>query len=181
VPRDRRHDPFLKAIDADPLDAAPHLIYADWLTENGFEDEAQEHRFRGSILSDPYDAGVRWKYAEWLFRHDRKAEGWQEQWLAAAFSGKSFRGYDVYTRRTIPDRGYWGRRLQELFRAHPEILVIVVGEGYLANSGFRHDRGRWKHNPLTGTRTRVGFKSPILYYRKASRAHGGGCTGAWVA
>jgi hypothetical protein len=56
-----------------------------------------------------------------------------------------------------------------------------VAERYLANNGFRHDRGRWKHNPATGTRTRVGFKSPILYYRKATEtSHDSGYSGAWV-
>jgi uncharacterized protein (TIGR02996 family) len=161
--RDRPRDPFLKAIEAAPLDAAPRLIFADWLTENGFDDEAQEQRFLGAILSDPYDSRLRAAYAAWLSGQGRTDDSRQEAWLAAVFSGKRFPAYEVYTRRNVPEKGYWARRLRELFEAHPETLVIVVGERYLANNGFRHDRGRWKHNPATGTRTRVGFKSPILY------------------
>ncbi len=35
--------PFEDAIAADPWDAAPHLIYSDWLLENGMDDLAAYH------------------------------------------------------------------------------------------------------------------------------------------
>jgi uncharacterized protein (TIGR02996 family) len=179
----RQNDPksaFLKAIDADPLDAAPHLISADWLTENGLDEEAQDQRFLGSIMSDPYNPRLRADYADWMADQGRKAEARQERWLARVFTGRKFRKYDVYTRRTIPAKGYWLRRLPEVFKAHPEILVVVVSEEYLANSGFRRDYGRWAYDRRTRTRRRVGFRSPILFYRKATRAHRSGASGAWV-
>jgi uncharacterized protein (TIGR02996 family) len=181
MPRDRTQEAFLKAIEADPREASPRLIYADWLTENRFDDEADEQRFLASLLSDPYDSRLRAAYASWLDGQGRADDSRQQAWLAEAFSGKRFPAYEVYTRRTIPEKGYWARRLRELFEAHPEILVIVVGVGSFADNRFRLDRGQWKHNPAAGTRTRVGFKSPILYYRKATaRSHDSNYSGAWV-
>ena len=38
---------FEKAIDDNPLDATTHLVYADWLQENGEEDEAAFRRAMG--------------------------------------------------------------------------------------------------------------------------------------
>lgn len=38
---------FEKAIDANPLDSTTHLVYADWLQENGHEQEAAFRRAMG--------------------------------------------------------------------------------------------------------------------------------------
>jgi uncharacterized protein (TIGR02996 family) len=171
--KDGRRDAFLQAIEADAQDAAPRLSHADWLDENGFSEEAEEQRLRVAILSDPCQSGLRSCYAQWLAGHGRQSEARQEAWLARAFSGGKFDQYEAYTRRNLPG-------LRELFAEYPEILVIVGGTEFLARCGFRHDRGRWAYNPATGSRCRVGFKSPILYYRKATRRHNGGFSGAWV-
>lgn len=37
-------DVFEKTLNEDPYDKTSRLIYADWLSENGFDDEAEFHR-----------------------------------------------------------------------------------------------------------------------------------------
>jgi uncharacterized protein (TIGR02996 family) len=43
------HEPFLNAIEADPLDPAPRLVYADWLDDRGLPDEADRQRVAAKI------------------------------------------------------------------------------------------------------------------------------------
>jgi uncharacterized protein (TIGR02996 family) len=56
---------FLAAIDENPCDQAPRLVYADWLDENGYEDEAAEMRESAagcdlaSTLKGMFDPGDR--------------------------------------------------------------------------------------------------------------------------
>jgi uncharacterized protein (TIGR02996 family) len=56
---------FLAAIEASPTDQAPRLVYADWLDENGFEEEATEMRASAggcdlaSVLKEMFGPGDR--------------------------------------------------------------------------------------------------------------------------
>jgi uncharacterized protein (TIGR02996 family) len=43
---------FEKAIDENPMDSVNHLVYADWLDENGEHDEADFRRSMGEWLAD---------------------------------------------------------------------------------------------------------------------------------
>jgi uncharacterized protein (TIGR02996 family) len=60
----RERNAFLKAIEADPLDEVRRLVFADWLQENGEEDEADRQRAWVAAykylapLADPYDEGI---------------------------------------------------------------------------------------------------------------------------
>jgi hypothetical protein len=119
-------------------------------------------------------------YAAGLTGRGRKDDAKQQARMAAVFLGGRFPAYDVYTRRTVPETGYRSHRLTEPLGTHLEILVRVVGMGYLASRGFRHDRGRWAYNFKTGTRTRARFRFPFLYYRKATSLQGSAYAGAWV-
>jgi uncharacterized protein (TIGR02996 family) len=43
---------FEKAIDSDPLETTNHLVYADWLQENGEEEEAAFRRAMGNWIGE---------------------------------------------------------------------------------------------------------------------------------
>ena len=45
------HQPFLNKINAEPDEAFPRLVYADWLDEKGLTDEAdRQRRFKQSLV-----------------------------------------------------------------------------------------------------------------------------------
>lgn len=46
---------FEANIDADPLDATNHLVYADWLQDHGHDDEAAFRRAMGEWVSMGHD------------------------------------------------------------------------------------------------------------------------------
>lgn len=53
---------FLDALKEDPYDEASHRAYADWLDENGFDDESLIHR-------------------EWSAERQRESEGWLKEFV----------------------------------------------------------------------------------------------------
>lgn len=62
-------DPFLRAIEENPDDPDTHLVFADWLEDQGDPAAGRYHRERGlilPILNDPDDDSLRLKYAEVL-------------------------------------------------------------------------------------------------------------------
>src|SRR5262245_40445265 len=51
--------PFLAAIAERPGDALPRLMFADWLEERGYDQEASDQRLRA------FNGGARWRPESW--------------------------------------------------------------------------------------------------------------------
>ena len=49
---------FEKSIDANPLDATTHLVYADWLDEHDQPDEAAFRRSMGGWMQDEFSSKI---------------------------------------------------------------------------------------------------------------------------
>lgn len=54
-----RHPAFEQAIDENPLEATNHVVYADWLDEQGEHDEAAFRRSMGEWVGDKRNSIVR--------------------------------------------------------------------------------------------------------------------------
>jgi uncharacterized protein (TIGR02996 family) len=138
----RRH--FTKAIEASPHDADLRLVFADWLEETGHTVEADGQRLLAAVLKEPYDTRARWHYATWLDDHRREREARLHQWIVLLLLGEdlpdmviSRRGVEqvddgdgeFQTERPLPAeaRRTLESRARELFAAHPDVYLVVVG------------------------------------------------------
>lgn len=68
---DEEYQSFQQAIDADPLDSANHLVFADWLQEQGHHDESDFRRALGEWIADPGtpDPVGHTKFYPWVMPH----------------------------------------------------------------------------------------------------------------
>src|SRR5262245_1798727 len=98
---------FEEAIRANPLDPNIHLIYADWLEEQGLDVEGHGRRLLGTVLADPYNSDLRSKYGDWLDGRGHHREARQERWLSGAIRGKVPEGVAVITRQGVTAVGTW--------------------------------------------------------------------------
>jgi uncharacterized protein (TIGR02996 family) len=75
------HEEFHASIRAHPLDPNPHLVYADWLDENG--DRHLADVIRGAVAQGKVVGGKQWQaisyhqgHARWLREHGRGEQVW---------------------------------------------------------------------------------------------------------
>jgi uncharacterized protein (TIGR02996 family) len=79
-------DAFAHAVAENPTDPAPHLVYADWLSEQGREDDELTQRVH-ALSKSPDDESLRDHVADHLERHGRGYEAT----LARLHSGRTYR------------------------------------------------------------------------------------------
>jgi uncharacterized protein (TIGR02996 family) len=162
-------DCFDAALNENPTDASLRLIFADWLEERGLDQESQWQRWTGQLLADPYNSPLRQAYAQWLAGRGDRQGAKTHEWIARAAAGE-IRDDDmaIYSRKglvfagvqVLLNRGYWNRRVADVFRENQDALVLIVSRLAPTNSGFRYEIGprsfvaKWKP------------ASPIIFYRR---------------
>jgi uncharacterized protein (TIGR02996 family) len=163
---------FLKAIAAEPHDAALRLVFADWLEETGHPRQANGQRRLATILKSPYDTRAHFYYAAWLDATRRKKEARLHRWIVLLLTGNIVPdmligrqgvlrvdwGHGEF--RTLPplsgeSREEMEQRAQELFAAHPDVYLVVVGRTGPRGNGLDED------NRPAGAPGEV--RSPVLY------------------
>jgi uncharacterized protein (TIGR02996 family) len=99
-----REDSFLLAIRKKPLDAAPRLVYADWLEENGQPARAELVRVAEAMRTLPVFSDEYWQLKS---RRNKLRRRCPAVWLAA--TGYDGSRYDPVYRDGIPNdwRGCW--------------------------------------------------------------------------
>jgi uncharacterized protein (TIGR02996 family) len=177
---------FEAHIAKNPFDPNLHLIYADWLEEQGLLDEGTHERFVGMTLQDPYNGQLRRQYADWLDSHGLRREAEQERWLSGAFWKESLDDLALITRERIVSVGrrqvrdwyeetyweepiltrmnYWLKRAREIFEANPGVFFMVVAPYAPTQCGFSYVQ------PGRRGGRRLAYLSPVLFYRQAGRS-----------
>jgi uncharacterized protein (TIGR02996 family) len=162
-------DGFEAALNESPTDATLRLIFADWLEERGLDHDAQRERWTGQLLADPYNPTLRRAYAQWLRGQGDHHGAKSHEWIARAVAGEiQDDDLAIYSRKglvfagvqVLLNRGYWNRRVAEVFRENQDALVVIVSRLAPTHSGFRYEIGprsfvvNWKPT------------SPIIFYRR---------------
>jgi uncharacterized protein (TIGR02996 family) len=156
---------FEAHVIATSYDPNIHLIYADWLEENGYLDEGRHERFVGMTLADPYNVGLRSQFAAWLVDHDKQDEANYQYWIVHLLVGR-FDEQSVFTRNGPVNQPHrWQaqiddtevrrlkRRSKKLFSDYPEAQIVVVEEGEPGSYGRPLDTKR---------KDQAGFPSIVL-------------------
>jgi uncharacterized protein (TIGR02996 family) len=118
-------DALYRAIVARPEDDTPRLVYADWLDENGHEEEAEfirlECRLEESLPDHP-------EYTEWL---DRREE--LRLWLQTHVPRQLKRRLPGIVRSALEGHNWWS----QTSRGFPRFLLIDPIHGRLGAKGIR--------------------------------------------
>lgn len=122
------HEPFLRAICADPDDDTVRLVYADWLDENGDPDRAEFIRLQVAVPEQPKEFDPRYARAVEL----RKAHG--AAWIGELpqLSGITwpFRFWRGFTGGVQASTGKWLVHHREvIFSAAPIQFLTVCDVG----------------------------------------------------
>jgi uncharacterized protein (TIGR02996 family) len=180
----QQQEAFLAAIDSVPSDPTTRLVYADWLEEQGLDQEAALQRWEARLATDPYNPTLRSDFAKWLTGQGEKQQARQQAWMVMAVQGGIPRKYPIavlnrqgvlvedsyvegnslyvpppqrVTKSIIQNRKYWLKKALELFDEHPDVLFIIVSDAPPTRQGFRYER------PADGR-----YRSPILFYRRSA-------------
>lgn len=148
---------FLQAIKDDPYDATTRRVYADWLEDHGFDDEARVQR-------------------EWTPEKHKEAEAFVARW-AKLLSGREYEEDDELVDEWIAEEGHRQYTPEEVLAVAARHLGKSL-DGYAGADrdwiGLRFDtpdeitsaRQRklfWRHfQTLTGTPVEDGFDSRFV-------------------
>lgn len=78
---------FEVGIDANPLDATNHTVYADWLQEHGEQEEADFRRKMGHLVTHSEVHQPDQKYLQWRLTHeDLNGAGFAREFMPPPFT-----------------------------------------------------------------------------------------------
>ena len=104
------HPAFEKSIDNNPLEATNHLVYADWLDEQGQHDEAAFRRSMGEWISrQPQEGKYPFSREYPRSRTDQPAAPkFKMNWKASSHNlPDGINSEDIATYNNLPSRTHW--------------------------------------------------------------------------